>query len=157
MPQRRRGRSSSWRWDCARSRRWGSSPLVRPAHTLGKQSPCPLSPAPGLRGGSAGGAGRLGWNTPLDYAAECKQPEGAAADGVRLLLAAGADATAKNRSGRTALHHAAISGPDDPSLAGLLLGAGCDPAAKTSDGYTALDLAESVSYTHLTLPTINSV
>ena len=30
---------------------------------------------------------------PLDHAALCKQPEGAAADGVRLLVAAGADAT----------------------------------------------------------------
>ena len=72
------------------------------------------------------------WGTPLGCAARCKQPEGAAAGGVRLLLAAGADATAKDGIGRTALHLAAILGPDDPSLAGLLLGAECDPAAKTT-------------------------
>eukprot|EP01045_Picozoa_sp_COSAG04_P018727 COSAG04_NODE_1754_length_5687_cov_2.326593_11_plen_428_part_01 len=87
-------------------------------------------------------AEREGGPTPLRSATMCKQPEGAAADGVRLLVAAGADATAKD--GRlsgyaTALHTAAKHGPDDPSLAGLLLGAGCDPAAKHSYGDTALD------------------
>ena len=80
--------------------------------------------------------------TPLDRAAECTQPEGAAADGVRLLVAAGADATAKNLIRETALHCAALSGPDDPSLAGLLVGAGCDPAAKLKYGQTALDFAK---------------
>eukprot|EP01045_Picozoa_sp_COSAG04_P016995 COSAG04_NODE_1469_length_6591_cov_5.515404_1_plen_1253_part_00 len=85
--------------------------------------------------------------TPLDCAAQCTQPEGAAADGVRLLLAAGADATAKTRNGGgwTALHIAAFEGPDDPPLAGLLMGAGCDPAATVRDygkGMTALDLAK---------------
>ena len=84
---------------------------------------------------------------PLGRAAMCRQPEGAAADGVRLLLAAGADATAKDSIGLTMLHFAAIHGPDDPSLAGLLLGAGCDPAA-TANFFdelvekTALDLAK---------------
>ena len=54
--------------------------------------------------------------TPLERAAMCTQPEGAAADGVRLLLAAGADATAKNSyNGYTALHSAAEHGPDDPT------------------------------------------
>ena len=80
--------------------------------------------------------------TPLHRAAMCTQPEGAAADGVRLLLAAGADATAKNKYGYTALHIAAEIGPDDPSLAGMLMGAGCDPAAKGSTGYTALTHAK---------------
>ena len=82
-----------------------------------------------------------GW-TLLHRAARCTQPEGAAADGVRLLVAAGADATAKTSGGITALHNAAYSGPDDPSLAGVLLGAGCDPAAKNVDGKTALDWAK---------------
>ncbi len=72
----------------------------------------------------------------------CKRPEGAAAGGVRLLVAAGADATTKDKFGYTALHDAAANGPDDPSLAGVLLGAGCDPAAKSSYGRTALDLAK---------------
>eukprot|EP01045_Picozoa_sp_COSAG04_P010789 COSAG04_NODE_670_length_11367_cov_62.932109_6_plen_1225_part_00 len=80
--------------------------------------------------------------TPLHRAAECRQPEGAAAEGVRLLLAAGADATVKGGGGCTALHNAELWGPDDPSLAGLLLGAGCDPAAKAVSGKTALDLAK---------------
>ena len=80
--------------------------------------------------------------TPLHRAAVCKQPEGAAADGVRLLLAAGADATAKNKYGFTALHWAAERGPDDPSLVGVLMGAGCDPAAKDSYLQTALDIAK---------------
>ena len=81
--------------------------------------------------------------TPLHRAVECTQPEGAAAGGVRLLLAVGAGATAKDRFGSTALHCAAICGPDDPSLAGLLLGAGCDPAAKSSIGKTALEYAKA--------------
>ena len=38
-----------------------------------------------------------GYGTPLHRAARCKQPEGAAADGVRLLLAAGADAATLRR------------------------------------------------------------
>eukprot|EP01045_Picozoa_sp_COSAG04_P013817 COSAG04_NODE_1000_length_8841_cov_5.219973_2_plen_373_part_00 len=83
-----------------------------------------------------------GYGAPLHRAAECKQPEGAAADGVRLLLAAGADATALDGSEWTALHRAAFYGPDDPSLAGLLLGAGCDPTAETGNGQTALDWAK---------------
>ena len=80
--------------------------------------------------------------TPLDRAAMCTQPEGAAAEGVRLLLAAGADATAKNEYGITALHLAARYGPDDPSLAGLLMGARCDPAAKDRHGKPALAIAK---------------
>ena len=64
-------------------------------------------------------------HTPLHRAAQCTQPEGAAADGVRLLLAAGADATAKDSYGYTALHRAAYDGPDDPSLAGVLLACSC--------------------------------
>ena len=115
---------------------------------------------------------RNGW-TPLDSAIRCAQPEGAAAEGVRLLVVAGADATVEHYSmrGYTALHRAAEYGPDDPSLAGVLMGAGCDPAAKDDRGRTALDLAQEedwrteerpkkprmatpVSYTHLTLPTI---
>ena len=87
-------------------------------------------------------AERHNYNTPLDRAARCTQPEGAAADGVRLLLAAGADATAKDSAGGTALHVAADSGPDDPSLVGLLLGAGCDPAAKNSKLMTARGYAK---------------
>eukprot|EP01045_Picozoa_sp_COSAG04_P008772 COSAG04_NODE_493_length_13427_cov_20.233118_8_plen_240_part_00 len=87
-------------------------------------------------------AERGGGGRPLHCAAECRQPEGAAADGVRLLVAAGADATAKSRSGWTALHWAAFRGPDDPSVAGLLMGAGCDPAAKSGGGKTALDYAK---------------
>ena len=70
--------------------------------------------------------------TPLDRAAVCTQPEGAAAGGVRLLVAAGADATAEDHSGYTALHFAALFGPDDPALAGVLMGAGCDPAAESN-------------------------
>eukprot|EP01045_Picozoa_sp_COSAG04_P017567 COSAG04_NODE_1563_length_6327_cov_5.968690_3_plen_326_part_00 len=80
--------------------------------------------------------------TPLHHAAMCKQPEGAAAGGGRLLLAAGADATARSSARWTALHYAAEYGPDDPSLAGVLMGAGCNPAAKNSSGRTALDLAK---------------
>ena len=68
--------------------------------------------------------------TPLHRAVACTQPEGAAANGARLLVAVGADATAKSY-GQTALHQAARVGPDDPSLAGVLLAAGCDPMAKT--------------------------
>eukprot|EP01045_Picozoa_sp_COSAG04_P028318 COSAG04_NODE_4362_length_2137_cov_1.555937_2_plen_498_part_01 len=87
-----------------------------------------------------------GWSgtwTPLDRAATCTQPQGAAADGTRLLLAAGADATAESRNGNTALHIAAVHGPDDPVLAGVLVGAGCDPAAKANKKrMTALDLAK---------------
>ncbi len=74
----------------------------------------------------------------LHTAARCTQPEGG-----RLLVAAGADATAKDGYGLTALHCAAYSGPDDPSLAGVLLGAGCDPAAKSTSGKTALDIAKA--------------
>ncbi len=74
----------------------------------------------------------------------CRLPEGAAADGVRLLLAAGADATAKDRNGFTALHCAAMFGPDDPALAGLLMAAECDPAARDGvTGNTALDFAKA--------------
>ena len=69
---------------------------------------------------------------PLDHAAMCTQPEGAAADGTRLLLAAGADATAKGRFGYTALHCGAYYGPDDTALVGVLMGVGCDPAVKNS-------------------------
>eukprot|EP01045_Picozoa_sp_COSAG04_P038165 COSAG04_NODE_10096_length_804_cov_1.486525_1_plen_140_part_01 len=82
-----------------------------------------------------------GGQTPLDRAVMCTRPEGAAAGGVRLLVAAGADATAKAKYGRTALHLAAMFGPDDPSLAGLLLGTGCDPAAETSDTYDGQNAA----------------
>eukprot|EP01045_Picozoa_sp_COSAG04_P031464 COSAG04_NODE_5830_length_1481_cov_1.657742_1_plen_258_part_01 len=85
-------------------------------------------------------------HTSLDRATACTQPMGAAAGGVRLLVAAGADATAKNSMyGSTALHLAVESGPDDPSLAGVLLGAGCDPAAKISYGWTALDIAKALN------------
>ena len=87
-------------------------------------------------------AERVNGFAPLHRAAVCTRPEGAAADGVRLLLAAGADATAKGSGGATALHYAASNGPDDPSLAGVLMGAGCDPAAKISNGNTALDYAK---------------
>ena len=80
--------------------------------------------------------------TPLDASAHCARPEGAAADGARLLLAAGADAAAADRDGRTAMHRVARYGPDDPRLVGLLMGAGCDPAARTSRGNTALSLAK---------------
>ena len=83
----------------------------------------------------------MGDDTPLGNAAMCTQPEGAAACGVRLLVAAGADATAKDGSGWTALHDAARYGRDDPSVAGLLLGAGCDPATKNSNGKAALGIA----------------
>ena len=67
--------------------------------------------------------------TPLQRAAMCRLPEGAAAQGTRLLLAAGADASAK-AGGSTALLCAADDGPDDPTLAGLLLSAGCDLGRK---------------------------
>jgi len=81
--------------------------------------------------------------TPLDRAAMCAQPEGAAAIGTRLLLAAGADAAGKNRHESTALHMAVIQGPDDPALAGALMGAGCDPAAEQAGGGSApLELAK---------------
>eukprot|EP01045_Picozoa_sp_COSAG04_P028176 COSAG04_NODE_4309_length_2166_cov_30.188962_1_plen_104_part_10 len=78
-------------------------------------------------------------STPLHRAAVC-----GAADGVRLLVAAGAGATAQDQGGRAAPHNAAYYGPDDPSLAGVLLAAGCDPAAKTTDWHkeTALDRAK---------------
>ena len=62
---------------------------------------------------------------------------------MRLLIAAGADAAAKDSHGMTALHRAAVDGPDDPALAGLLLGAGCDAAAKENSGESALDIAEA--------------
>ena len=73
----------------------------------------------------------------------CK--EGVAADGARLLIAAGADATAKTSDGYTALQWAAMWGPDDPTLAGVLMGAGCDPEAKRY-GYTALGLAQRLHH-----------
>ena len=69
----------------------------------------------------------------------CTQPEGAAADGVRLLVAAGADATAKNSTGRTALHIAAADG--NPEATRLLLGAGADPSSRDRWGRTALQAA----------------
>eukprot|EP01045_Picozoa_sp_COSAG04_P044808 COSAG04_NODE_15391_length_533_cov_1.029954_1_plen_48_part_10 len=47
---------------------------------------------------------------------QCTQPEGAARNSTRLLIAAGADAMAKDRAGKTALHPVAWWGPDDPSL-----------------------------------------
>ena len=122
--------------------------------TLAAGAPClphpsllpwlPRSPAPGLVS-----AALVQWDAygqmPLDRAATCTQPEGAAAGGARLLIAAGADATAKNWQGYTALHHAAAEGPDDPSLAGLLLGAGCDPAAEDDYRRTALDYAKEAN------------
>ena len=91
-----------------------------------------------------------GFCTPLDRAARCieRPPSapsdtgGAALAGTRLLLAAGAEATAKDEVGSTALHYAAAEGPDDPALAGVLMGAGCDPAARGQDGQTALELAK---------------
>ena len=83
--------------------------------------------------------------TPLERAAMCTQPEGAAADGARLLIAAGADATAGDSNAWTALHRVAVFGLDDPALAGVLMGAGCDPVAKNSGGDTALDRAKQKS------------
>merc|ERR1711969_429642 len=73
-------------------------------------------------------------------AIECTQP-GAAVNGVRLLIAAGADAAALRFGNfdKTALHHMAAYGPDDPSLAGLLMAAGCDPADLGRGETTALD------------------
>lgn len=77
--------------------------------------------------------------TPLDCAVLA--PGGAAVEGVRLLLAKGADATAKDSDGWTALHRLADAGRDDRDLAGLLLGAGCDPAARSKSGWTADEFA----------------
>ena len=63
--------------------------------------------------------------TVLHRAAQCTDPEGAALDGVRLLIAAGANvaATTGGPDAHTPLHTAAESGPDDAALAGLLMGA----------------------------------
>ena len=60
-------------------------------------------------------------------------------DGVKVLLAAGADIKAKNKLGQTALHLAAASGSADKVAA--LLAAGADPAATDEKGWTALDHA----------------
>jgi ankyrin repeat protein len=59
---------------------------------------------------------------------------------MRLLLARGADANARQQLGYTALHTAAQLG--DGEIVDLLLAHGADPAAAGDDGKTPADLAE---------------
>ena len=68
------------------------------------------------------------------------------ADVVRVLLAHGADTTATNAHGWTALHLAAAA--DSADMAEALLGAGCDLNAAITYGHTALHIAAARGYTN---------
>ena len=84
----------------------------------------------------------LGLQTPLQRAVRSKQP-GAAYEGVRRLIAAGADARAAGGHGSTALHiYAFRAAHDDAKVAQLLVAAGCDPRATDSHGNTAAEVAD---------------
>ena len=84
----------------------------------------------------------LGLQTPLQRAVRSKQP-GAAYEGVRRLIAAGADARAAGGHGSTALHICAWrAAHDDAKVAQLLVAAGCDPRATDSHGNTAAEVAD---------------
>jgi ankyrin repeat protein len=65
---------------------------------------------------------------------------GQSLDIVRLLLAHGADVTARQEGGFTALHSAAQNGQVE--MMALLLAQGADPSAVTDDGRTPLSFAE---------------
>ena len=94
---------------------------------------------------------RTGCSSDPGAARRSTSSQAAAAAGARLPTAAGADATAKDKYGWTALHYATRQrardavGDDDPALAGVLMGAGCDPAAKWGDGRTSLDIAKETN------------
>ena len=60
--------------------------------------------------------------------------------GLRLLLAAGASVTQRNRFGRNCLHHASVSGASCDMLE-ILIAAGCDVNAKDYAGSAPLDIA----------------
>ena len=81
----------------------------------------------------------IGVRTPLLYAVE-----EASAEGVRLLLGAGADVNAADHKGNTALHLLANQcwwkRDFDVSLVMLLLDAGASPEAKNAAGKTPLEL-----------------
>ena len=93
-----------------------------------------------------GGGEGLGLQTPLQRAVRSKKP-GAAYEGVRRLIAAGADARAAGGHGSTALHIYAFKGAhDDAKLAQLLVAAGCDPRAADRHGHTAAWVADECGH-----------
>ena len=93
-----------------------------------------------------GGGEGLGLQTPLQRAVRSKKP-GAAYEGVRRLIAAGADARAAGGHGSTALHIYAFKGAhDDAKVAQLLVAAGCDPRAADSHGHTAAWVADECGH-----------
>jgi ankyrin repeat protein len=76
----------------------------------------------------------FGGVTPLHSAAAGNNNAAA-----RALLAAGADANARQQGAFTALHEAALTGNEE--LVDILLEAGADPSLAADDGRTAADLA----------------
>ena len=74
-------------------------------------------------------------NTPLHAGLAGQLP----AEGVRLLVEAGADVSARQHGGYVALHSAANRG--DVELIGLLLDRGADPDAAAEDGKRPIDFA----------------
>ncbi|KAF2680621.1 ankyrin, partial [Lentithecium fluviatile CBS 122367] len=70
--------------------------------------------------------------TPLHFAAGRNM-----SDAVKILLAAGADPSAKDHHGNTPLHLAAVSG--SASVLTVLVTAGVDVNSETRFGWTAID------------------
>jgi len=92
-----------------------------------------------LDAGADPNAPGTGWmtGTALHSAVSARHPEAVAA-----LLAAGADADARQAGGWTPLHGAAHNA--DPETVGLLLRAGADPTIADDEGRSALDHATDV-------------